>query len=240
MARMKGRLLKGGEPDLDSVAKIMLSDWVRGRIPFFVPPPERPDELNQAEAKAGKKDVKGKAKAQEEEAPRVPGVVQNFGSIIQKNTFVPEDIKPLDEEVIGGVEENEDGLGSDEDAEGEVDDEAEPEEDLAWNDVFKGDDPSEEVPTVFSKLELDEASEAAAPLEEEEEGEQKKEPRMKTSKVCTSMNTFRIIIARPDLSPQRKATNFYSTANVKNKNREKAAHMKSLQKGGSGGRKRRA
>lgn len=38
LARMKGRLLKGGEPDLDGVAKILLSDWVRGRIPFFVPP----------------------------------------------------------------------------------------------------------------------------------------------------------------------------------------------------------
>ena len=31
---------------------------------------------------------------------------------------------------------------------------------------------------------------------------------------------------------KKKATNFYSTANVKNKNREKAAHMKALQKGG--------
>jgi nuclear GTP-binding protein len=39
LARMKGRLLKQGEPDLDGVAKIVLSDWVRGRIPFFVPPP---------------------------------------------------------------------------------------------------------------------------------------------------------------------------------------------------------
>ena len=57
LARMKGRLLKHGEPDLDSVAKIMLSDWVRGRIPFFVPPPERPEELNETEAKLRKVEV---------------------------------------------------------------------------------------------------------------------------------------------------------------------------------------
>jgi len=46
LARKKGRLLRQGEPDLDSVAKIVLSDWVRGRIPFFVAPPERPEEPN--------------------------------------------------------------------------------------------------------------------------------------------------------------------------------------------------
>ena len=47
----------------------------------------------------------------------------------------------------------------------------------------------------------------------------KKEARMKTNK--------------------KKATNFYSTANVKNKNREKAAVMKTLQSGDKSGRKRR-
>lgn len=196
MARMKGRLLKGGEPDLDSVAKIMLSDWTRGRIPFFVPPPERSEELNAAEAKAGKRDVKGKAKASEqEEAPRVPGVVQKLGSIIQKNTFVPEDIKPLDEEDAGVADEEAaaSGEGSgDEDAEGEVDDEAEVEPELAWNDVFKGDDPAaEEVPTVFSKLDLGEKTAAAS--DDKEKAGPKKETRVKTSKVCASASVIAFI-----------------------------------------------
>lgn len=30
---------KGGEPDLKTAAKMVLHDWVRGRIPFFIPPP---------------------------------------------------------------------------------------------------------------------------------------------------------------------------------------------------------
>ena len=30
---------QGGEPDLKTAAKMVLHDWVRGRIPFFIPPP---------------------------------------------------------------------------------------------------------------------------------------------------------------------------------------------------------
>jgi len=41
-AKQSGRLLKKGEPDLSTVSKMILNDWVRGRIPYFVPPPEEP------------------------------------------------------------------------------------------------------------------------------------------------------------------------------------------------------
>uniref|UniRef100_A0A9J2P282 Nucleolar GTP-binding protein 2 n=1 Tax=Ascaris lumbricoides TaxID=6252 RepID=A0A9J2P282_ASCLU len=34
-----GRLLKGGEPDVRSVAKAVLNDFQRGRLPYFVKPP---------------------------------------------------------------------------------------------------------------------------------------------------------------------------------------------------------
>jgi nuclear GTP-binding protein len=39
LCRKQGRLLKGGEPDLDGCAKIVLNDWIRGKIPWFTPPP---------------------------------------------------------------------------------------------------------------------------------------------------------------------------------------------------------
>lgn len=39
LARKGGRLLKGGEPDLDAVAKMVLNDFMRGKIPWFTPPP---------------------------------------------------------------------------------------------------------------------------------------------------------------------------------------------------------
>jgi nuclear GTP-binding protein len=43
LCRTSGKLLKGGEPDLTTVAKMVLHDWQRGKIPFFVPPPQHED-----------------------------------------------------------------------------------------------------------------------------------------------------------------------------------------------------
>ncbi|KAG9313895.1 hypothetical protein JVU11DRAFT_4665 [Chiua virens] len=135
LAKMKGRLLKGGEPDVDGVAKIILTDWVRGRIPFFVPPPERPEELNKAETKSK---AKGKARAVAEEK-EVMSVKQNLNSIMQKNTFLAEDIKPLEDEV--GVNE-EAVLGEDfleegkENLDSEDTSDVDGDPELSWNDVF--------------------------------------------------------------------------------------------------------
>ncbi|KAF8712513.1 hypothetical protein AX14_013042 [Amanita brunnescens Koide BX004] len=172
LARMKGRLLKHGEPDLDSVAKILLSDWVRGRIPYFVSPPERSEELNVTEAKK-----KGKAKAAEAE-PEAPKVKQNLGSIMQKNTFLAEDIKPLDDEF---VDEEADCVR--EANESEHSDEEE-EEELKWNDVFEGIDEDDTHPDTS---ESDRDRDRESPGEEsnyiDEQRQKAKEPRMATNKV---------------------------------------------------------
>ena len=39
LARKGGKLLKGGEADMDGVAKMVLNDFLRGKIPWFTPPP---------------------------------------------------------------------------------------------------------------------------------------------------------------------------------------------------------
>ena len=39
LAARMGKLLKGGEPDISAVARIILNDWQRGKLPFYVPPP---------------------------------------------------------------------------------------------------------------------------------------------------------------------------------------------------------
>ncbi|KAH9830464.1 NUC091 domain-containing protein [Rhodofomes roseus] len=217
LARMKGRLLKGGEPDREGVAKILLSDWVRGRIPFFVPPQERPESLNEAEAKKAKRAAaEGKGKQKEQ---RPLGVKQNLGSIMQKNTFVGDDVRPL--EVEGEAVENEgEHEGEHEDDEKETVD-AEDAQELSWNDVFKGDAATAPAEATASSADAGEEEEEWNGIqdgddEEEEEDRPRKEVRMKTNK--------------------RKATNFYSNTNVKNKNRHKAAHMKSLPTGKRGRR----
>ena len=139
LARMKGRLLKGGEPDVEGVAKILLSDWVRGRIPFFVSPPERPADLNV--------EKKGKEKGKADAVP-VPGVTQKLSGIMQKNTFAAEDIKPL-EEIDNGTDgvEGDSPSEADDDEDDEfdgMDDEAEDGDDnedvLVWEDVFQSEE----------------------------------------------------------------------------------------------------
>jgi nuclear GTP-binding protein len=40
LARKSGRLLKGGEPDFDGVARMVLNDFLRGKIPWHMPPPK--------------------------------------------------------------------------------------------------------------------------------------------------------------------------------------------------------
>jgi nuclear GTP-binding protein len=136
LARMKGRLLKHGEPDREAIAKIMLSDWVRGRIPFFVVPPVRSEELNAAEEKMKKlADIKGKSKAVEE--PELVPMKQNLKTVMQKNTFVPEDIQPLDEPSEDGEESESEADGASEDEAVSAEEEDE-EDDLKWGDIFEG------------------------------------------------------------------------------------------------------
>ena len=49
LARKGGRLLKGGEPDVDGVAKMVLNDFLRGKIPWFTPPPKKETSAEQNE-----------------------------------------------------------------------------------------------------------------------------------------------------------------------------------------------
>ncbi|KIO20371.1 hypothetical protein M407DRAFT_30004 [Tulasnella calospora MUT 4182] len=49
VARKYGRLLKGGEPDRETVAKMVLNDWIRGKIPYFVRPPDSQNYLKKQE-----------------------------------------------------------------------------------------------------------------------------------------------------------------------------------------------
>ncbi|KAG8219342.1 NGP1NT-domain-containing protein [Butyriboletus roseoflavus] len=208
LAKTKGRLLKGGEPDVDGVAKIILSDWVRGRIPFFVPPPERPEELNIAEAKSKAKG-KAKAVAEEKEEKEVVSIKQNLNSIMQKNTFLAEDIRPM--EGTSGTALSDEGSPEEEQGASEDTSDGDGDPELSWNDVFEEEGQSN---TVVQSANGDMSSDAESPALP------KKEPRMRTSK--------------------KRAENFYTNANVKNKSRGKAALLKSLPVGKNGeGRKHR-
>lgn len=177
-----GKLLKGGEPDLDTCAKMVLNDWIRGKIPFFVPPPLPP----------------AKAEARETDK-RVPGVDQPIQQIAVATKYTKEDREgglPEDFAKEEGAESEQESADLPEElTEEEDDDGADDSEDdfgaLAWEDVFQAKEgtSSSVRPPVASASESESEEEAKA-------------PRMKTSK--------------------RKAENYYTHANVKNKNRTKA------------------
>lgn len=122
-----GKLLKKAEPDLNTVAKMVLYDWLRGNIPYFVPPPFDDDEQ-----------TNGKAAA-------LDGihVAQKFGNIRVAMDFNEEELavpKELEEELSleAGAEDwdevHEDVVGDSvnslADVQGEEGEEAEEDEDL--------------------------------------------------------------------------------------------------------------
>ncbi|KAF9918604.1 GTPase required for pre-60S ribosomal subunit nuclear export and maturation [Lobosporangium transversale] len=86
LAKRTGKLVKGGEADLGSVAKMVLNDWLRGKIPYYTPPPE------------GDKPAGEAGEAGEGTAPHnyvdssVPQVEQIFSKIPVMQKFMPDDL----------------------------------------------------------------------------------------------------------------------------------------------------
>ncbi|XP_042531306.1 nucleolar GTP-binding protein 2 [Dipodomys spectabilis] len=153
LAFRTGKLLKGGEPDLQTVGKMVLNDWQRGRIPFFVKPPsaEPPTSLQpppssslevvtdasqnipEEEPAESKEPVIEKEK--EEDSPCdansemqqiLARVRQNFGKINVVPQFSGDDLAPVE---ISDIEEELESFSSDEEEqEPAVDEEEEVEE----------------------------------------------------------------------------------------------------------------
>ncbi|GAA5892440.1 putative GTPase NOG2 [Sporobolomyces salmoneus] len=271
LARKTGKLQRGGEADYRTVATFVINDWIRGKIPYFVPPPEpvdaagkplpRPLKLGSGVASttpvASTSASKLDTDAEGNTIRKLPGVTQPLHQIVHSTKFLPDDNKKIeddededdepvdssfyvedDDEEWGGIaSEGADGL-EDDDEEEEGDESAEP---LEWDDLFanaegaldkaeesfvtvdddeeelSGDEEEEEVEII-----VDQPKSAAAAVtkaskkkaagkkrnraidevsseDEDEEAKPAKEARMTTNK--------------------KKATNFFTTANVKNKSR---------------------
>ncbi|XP_029307210.1 LOW QUALITY PROTEIN: nucleolar GTP-binding protein 2 [Cottoperca gobio] len=124
LAMRTGKLMKGGEPDLSTVSKMVLNDWQRGRIPFFVKPPG-PEGDQQDKEPLPVKVPSEVVESVQEEQPDHPGAVseeheeqqrqqqrqqrqkeqvqkilsnvrQNFGKINVAPEFTEEDLVPVE------------------------------------------------------------------------------------------------------------------------------------------------
>ena len=84
-ARRTGKLVKGGGEDIQTVARMVLNDWQRGRLPYFVCPPFE-EEVKRAE-EAGEDERRRK-----EEERRVK-VEQMYNKIAVRAKFDADDLR---------------------------------------------------------------------------------------------------------------------------------------------------
>ncbi|WVQ68903.1 nucleolar GTP-binding protein 2 [Kwoniella botswanensis] len=260
IAKRSGKLLKGGEPDQESAAKMILNDWIRGKIPFFVPPPAK----EQQQTTQGQETTLDAAQAQEDKETtemleeqerslgkilgekRVKGVEQPISKIPIMTKFLGDDNRRYrddEDETKKDVNMGENAEEDDDEDEEDEDEDEEEDGELAWDDIFPGnaesskfaglseeadeaeededdeddeededdeddegedgeDDEDEEVAISFSAPSSKKAGKRkAVEVEDEDTPSAKKEKRMTTNK--------------------KKSENFYTHANVKNRNRER-------------------
>lgn len=202
LARKTGKLLKKGEPDFHNAAMLVLHDWLRGRIPYYVPPPE--DE-----------------KPSESKEKKKIGVEQIFKNIAVSSNYLEDDLKKED------LKQKEDDSDDEQEGEHEKEDEAARAEDPAdWDEIFESvvgeegpvtkapviegeeeDEDEDEEEQVDSELEMSDMGEELPSDEEEEEESPRK--KKKTPKEETPSKKKKI------------GVHYYETANVKNRNRNK-------------------
>jgi nuclear GTP-binding protein len=66
LARKSGRLLKGGEPDLDGVAIMVINAYLRGKIPWFISPPKLEGEEEGIAGREGRLGEMGRKRKRDE------------------------------------------------------------------------------------------------------------------------------------------------------------------------------
>jgi nuclear GTP-binding protein len=155
LARKGGRLLKAGEPDLDGVAKMVLNDFMRGKIPWFTAPPKAED----AEGKV-KEGREGRLGEMPLKRKREDGVTDTVGDA----SFADDSV------AISDDEESEDGEAEGEDFSG-FETEAETEGGAKLDASEKGEAAEEHISLGESSDEEGEDDQDAAEVNEEEDAE---------------------------------------------------------------------
>lgn len=84
LCRKSGRLLKGGEADIDGAAKMVLNDWIRGKLPWFTPPPYKEGDaavgVEGREGILGEMSKKRKRGGESEAATSVAATIDTTGA----------------------------------------------------------------------------------------------------------------------------------------------------------------
>jgi nuclear GTP-binding protein len=128
LCRKSGRLLKGGEADIDGAAKMVLNDWIRGKIPWFTPPPYKEGEdtgpvKENRDGRLGEMSKKRKRDGQSEATGSVAATTDATGATQDA------EVDDAEDDDFGGFSED-DGLQLDEDDEEEDEEEDDSEDEV--------------------------------------------------------------------------------------------------------------
>lgn len=209
LAKRSGKLLKKGEPDISSVAKMVLNDWQRGKLPFFVCPEGYEQPLPKEESTEGN-----------------ISVVQDFRKIKVGLSYDGEDVKDLEpiQNIEKAVEEYPESVANDSQA--SVADET---TETTQNDISDSDS---EISNFYSDYEGSDVENNVKVLAETASGDFEVE-------VVSKKKKKKRVIEEEDGPPVKKLTskqkraierankrkkigsNFYEVTNVKNRNRNK-------------------
>ncbi|KAL6716566.1 GTPase required for pre-60S ribosomal subunit nuclear export and maturation [Lecanora helva] len=119
LARKGGRLLKGGEADVDGVAKMVLNDFLRGKIPWFTPPPAVGGEEKGIDGRKGALGEMGKVEKVKNEE-----IVSRDEDVLSKAIGVKDPASvAMDVDIFEGFEGDQSGDEGDEADESEDEDE---------------------------------------------------------------------------------------------------------------------
>ncbi|CAN7938791.1 unnamed protein product [Ixodes hexagonus] len=144
LGRRSGKLLKGGEPDVPTVAKMVLNDWQRGKLPYFVRPPEETSDASPlaAATEPERKEPERKVAAISKK-PTAPCVTQDLSAIRVGPEFVGDDVRPLRRDG------NEEGYDTDRE------EDSEPEADAAADVPAEQNDPAASKDTTAGEVSAD-------------------------------------------------------------------------------------
>lgn len=206
MAERMGKLLKRGEPDTNTIAKMILNDWQRGKLPYFVKPPTlEGEELEQNKYKQNKNKTKEVSATENQsnkedttpiDTENLPHVKQDLSKVEVELEFEGEDIQSLNEDssaLFHSDDENE----SDSDDEDVIDSED--------NEVEESDKPKV-------------VNDSTDKNKKETKRKRNDSESNSSSKKLTSKQRRKI---ERDAKSKKVGVHYYETANVKNKNRNK-------------------
>lgn len=243
LAKRSGKLLKGGDPDIAAVAKMVLNDFQRGKLPYYVPPEdfeipnsvkdkqhtdkettEVDDKQNQSETHSVSESVKKGRQLQQ---------IQDYRKIRVGLEFEKDDIKELEKIDLELLEKQR----------------TERREARKRKAAANDDDYSSGISDFYSEDEYDETLNKIVrrkakriPLNKESDAIADTDATMSTLKSKTSSGEFRIettddmAAGKKMTAKQRRAiargqkrkkigSNFYETSNVKNRNRNKKKNV---------------